>query len=462
MLFGVLPSGFFRPLSSANATFYARVLGALLSGPYAAASTGSASREDILRLIGQLIVDIQSAPSEDDKANTSESDARRYVYRTLLDAGWLEEVREGWRRLVEMPPVVMRFGGFLLETLPRLEDEASVGRSMAAVDSLLASAERDPSRFGHALLEADRIAQELVTNMRSAHLRARSFSRSIFLGASEEEVIRGFFDGFVRSLHLRDYKEMTNLATHPWRLRHNILDRLDRIKEDGVSLLPMQNTFVDAGIATSERHARILIEGALHGLARALDTVQDIRSNIEQLKIATERRFETSLRYRTGSGTTALIAHVLSLPIEKLDSYETRLLDLPEFFGPSVLKLPEGRRPPISSKPTPRREVDPRILAWHAEMHRYAESLNPSRETVAVQALKLLEQCDKEELEGADVTCNTLPEAILMSALLEMSVAAEIEGQGQLLEGLWVSPSPKAIQNPWLKSRTGFRLKRAA
>jgi len=461
MLFGCLSPRIFRPLSGTKTgPFYARVLSSLLKGPFAAEGEGVATREEILRLIGQVLSE-DALPDEGDGRDLSGPEARRYAYNVILDAGWIEEGREGWKRVVEMPPMIMRLGGFLIDVLPKSEDEASIGRSVAAVDSLLSSAEREPARFGHALLEADRIGAEIVTNMRGAHLRARAFSRSLFSVSSDEEVIRGFFEQFVRQLHLRDYREMTSLATHPWRLRNSLLDRLDRLREGGETVQIMTRAMVESGLADSEHSARVLIEGALHNLARALDTAQEIRDRIEKTKLATERRFETSLRYRTPQGTTALISYVLSLPIEMVATPEWRRTQLPVYAGGHTLRLPEGRRSTISSQATVRRTLDPRIIAWQTAMHKYAESLNPSQETLLDKVHGLLASIPKSEIEGADITCDSLSQAILLAALLELSSAAKLGQKIELAPGLLLEASNRPVHNDWLQSREGFRLVRS-
>jgi hypothetical protein len=462
MLFGCLNPRVFRPLSgSKTGAFYARVLSSLLKGPFAAEGEGVATREEILRLIGQVLLE-DALPDEGDGRDLSGPEARRYAYNVILEAGWIEEGREGWKRVVEMPPIIMRLGGFLIDALPKSEDEASIGRSVAAVDSLLSSAEREPARFGHALLEADRIGTEIVTNMRGAHLRARAFSRSLFSVNSEEEVIRGFFENFVRHLHLRDYREMTSLATHPWRLRNSILDRLDRLREGGQTVQIMTRAMVESGLADSERAARAMIEGALHNLARALDTAQEIRDRIEKTKLATERRFETSLRYRTPQGTTALISYVLSLPLEKVSNPEWRWTQFPVYAGPHTLRLPERRRSLIQSQATTKRILDPRIIAWQSAMHKYAESLNPTQETLADKAHSLLSCVSMSEIEGADITCESLSQAILLAALLELSSAAKLGQKFELAPGLLLEASDRPVHNEWLQSREGFRLVRSA
>ena len=461
MLFGCLSPRVFRPLSGTKTgAFYARLLSSLLKGPFSAEGEGVATREEILRLIGQVLLE-DALPDEGDGRDLSGPEARRYAYNVILDAGWLEEGRDGWKRVLEMPPVIMRLGGFLVDSLPRSEEEASIGRSVAAVDSLLSSAEREPARFGHALLEADRIGAEIVTNMRSAHLRARAFSRSIFSVSTEEEVIRGFFEQFVQHLHLRDYREMTSLATHPWRLRNSILERLDHLREGGETVQIMTNAMVESGLATSERGARGMIEGALHNLARALDTAQEIRDRIERTKLATERRFETSLRYRTPQGTTALISHVLSLPIEKIETPEWRWTQLPVYAGAQTLRLPEARRSTIQSQATVRRALDPRIIAWQSAMHKYAESLNPSQETLADKVSALLSGTSLPKIEGSEIPCNTLSDAILLAALLEMSSSSKLGQTIELAPGIFLETSDRPVQNEWLQSREGFRLMRS-
>src|SRR3954452_20481140 len=203
-LFDQLPDRIFRPLASENRRFYAALLMHLYEHSFD--SAGDTPRvTDLVAEIGDFI-ERRAAPdaayvAEADQAEAAirslalreakGQDSRRYeAYHYLKDCGWLIELRDRYRKLVDLSPE----GRLLLRELHRIAsgDRRSYGGIVLNVLGNLDQAINHPDERSEKLRNAWQFAREFVQHLRTLSAQMRRVEDRIL----EEEGLGNFFRAF--------------------------------------------------------------------------------------------------------------------------------------------------------------------------------------------------------------------------------------------------------------------------
>ena len=172
MLFNKLPDEIFKPLAGANRYLFEEILLFLfryfsdedLTNEAVFPRRGHVVREieELLERKGRLLqLFDEEGDAEEDFSNPGL--AARYIYKRLVDTGWLEEEEDGYHTNVLMPP----HASLLLEALEGVahSEKKNYGSTIASIHLQLEAIANQPAANAHAFIEVVRAARDFTRHL---------------------------------------------------------------------------------------------------------------------------------------------------------------------------------------------------------------------------------------------------------------------------------------------------------
>jgi hypothetical protein len=458
MIFTHLPDDVFSLLSGKAKYLYAEVLLDLFDHFYAdEAAITPPERADLIHRISifadrhqEVVVDSAEDVGGENGTELRMAEYPNQIYYRLRECGWLDEIRDGYRVIVDMPPEIL----LLLAALQRIRSGA--GRNYTgAVTSILASVDdalKYPRDRGAALAEAARQTKDLIHHLRAMTASLRRLEERVVRQPDPATVFRRFFEDFVGDFIVDQYK---TLLTHnnPWRHRSDIIRCTEELLEDGEKIEILSDVFQKTENLPSTEDGRKRVFACLQSIRAAFDGIDPLRETIDQFKSKVERRVVNTVRYMERidrEDVNRLVAGISKISSMEKDDHAPApmAIDLiPDFKPIGDAFLAKPRKKIVRKKPGTRTRavVDPAIRLRKEAKLAFQRSLRPTPEKV--QAFLSRETDKSGRTNGHAMSIRDLDDFIAFDALRRLSSRPElaealgikvVPQDGALIEGDWI------------------------
>lgn len=401
MLFNKLPDDIFLPLSGQNRRIYEVVLLELadlffdedLIDPFIPRDLVRSTIENAVVRYGIRRWSAEEGENDADIPVSSAEYTNR-IYRRLVQTGWLEEEQRIYRTHVLMSPAI----SYLLRTLTTIArlEKRSYGGAVLNVLSSLESAIADPEGRGITLAEAAQTAADFSAHLTDMLLGLRELKINLADSTTPQEIVRGFFDRFVKHILVSDYKTLKT-RNNPFRFRRKILAMMRDLQFDNLKLEQLAHHYqLQFELEPEEAQARV--QQHINRIIRIFESVDQRLAAIDGFRYQLEKRVADTVRYM--DKTTPGMAARLSRLIAELGRREAALIppvdSLEEvgFISPSSLRSPVRRRVEAKPRIITQAEIDPRVL----ELRQLFKEWKARREVKVERIEAYLE----EQLAGRD------------------------------------------------------------
>jgi hypothetical protein len=308
MLFKKLPDDIFKPLAGANRKHFEEILLYLFdyfSGDHAGFEDAFPRRPAVKAVITELLarkgrmvkisneegVDEDSGKSVD--RNCTPEQAAEYIYRRLLESGWLEEEQDGYNFNVLMPP----HANLLLEALVSVanSDRKNYGSTVASINLQLEQISNRPEHYAQAFIEVVRAARDFTRHLQNIIAGLRGYQDAITRQQSPVKALMTFFDDFVETLLISDYKSL-QYEDNPFRHRANVYKHLQFIEHDPKVMAALIKVYQDDK-KLSEVNAREKVLADLYFIAKVFHSVDRRLDAIDIYRRRLESRMAEIVRY---------------------------------------------------------------------------------------------------------------------------------------------------------------------
>lgn len=373
MLFGKLPDDIFRPLAGPNRNIFEKVLKRLhrLFFDDDNPDSDAPRREIILHEIYQVLaIEEALALKDEDGDSGAVYDtiplAADYIYRRLVNTGWLEIEEDGYYiNIVPNPNARL-----LLEALIGIEahEKKSYGRTVISILSHIESAINAPKERGIVFLDAVSQTREFSNHLRGILYNLKEVQDLLAKTKDPKEVLASFFEEFVENILIADYKTL-NSADNPFRFRSRIINLLQQAEHLDMIFNPLFEAYASHfGIAEAEAAARLRRD--IDYISRVFRSVDRRLEKIDSFRFRLENRVAESVRFidRTMPGMSNRLASLLSSLGSALEDEN----DVPQIPGPLLssqtrnlspfsLYAPPGRKERPSVQVLKPRAVNPEV-----------------------------------------------------------------------------------------------------
>jgi hypothetical protein len=463
-LFSTLPDKIFRPLAAANRHFHAALLFHLYDHTFGA--VGDTPRKaDVIGEIGDFIesyvarngqVSMEDAEiaAERRRALLREAqgqDPRRHeAFAYLVETGWLIEMRDRFRKLVDLSPE----GRLLLREFQRIAsgDTRSYGGAVLNVLGALDTAIAHPDERSEAIHNAWQFSRDFSQHLRTVAARMRRVEEHVLKQEGLRDVFRAFFDDFVSAYLIADYKTLYT-RNNPFRFRHQILERVRAVAADAPLMARLSAATVREGRAKDEAAATAEIAGQLEDVFRVFDGIDRQLDVIAETQSRVEKRIHTIVRYmdrhdgglidRVTRAIRALGAADLAMedPVEP-DPY---LVHLDPLLGGDTLNTRKARRKDIARTRVQDVRPDPALVAFHEAKLAYARRVTVTPQRVVAFVEDLL--ADRAAIRGSDIAVETIDDFIVFQRLRELPHLFD----GLLARRYRVETLSAQAENDWIR-----------
>lgn len=416
--FGPLHSGHFKLFSTSSASLFAdliihldKVLFAFSVDPIGKKAAQAAVKEFCDQRTWVSISD------EDDSVNDLPHIA---IYNRLVHCGWLMEMPDGMRTVVDMDGAARLLLSALLDIKSgRLR---SFGGEVLQVKTLLESVADNPSEKSQNVRSAGNLARAFMGHLRSIASAMRTFEQQIKLRTQQELIFEAYFELFDGEELVADFKKLRS-ANNPYRFRHDLVTLADRLSADRNFLNICAKGWVKEGLVTDGMGVDDEVAADLINIVQVFNAVDQHIALIESTNIRIERRIANIVRFtdRVGSDRTAIFMEAVRLL--GADGQEagreipvtSPFLDTPPPIDSASLyrarKKPQRTDPVVAKRPPP----DPAFKAYRDAQVAYSELSRVTPEKVVEYLDRILSDCD--HLRGSDINLNTLQDFFIFERL---------------------------------------------
>ena len=314
MLFGKLPDDIFRPLSGANRHIFEKVLKHLhrLFFDEDNPESDAPRKEVVLSDIHQVLI-MEDSLSLTDEENgfvlKTLAQAADYIYRRLLNTGWLEIEDDGYNTNIIFNPNA----SLLLDAILSIEHrkKQSYGRVVTSILVHLSAAVEFPKEQGIVFLDAVAKTREFSNHLRTILYSLKEVQDKLVAIKDPRLVLEGFFELFVENILIADYKTL-NSDDNPFRFRFDIREKLRQAVHDQNVKKYLIGQYEDHyECSTSEAEMRFIrdadfIDKVFRSVDRRLDSIDSFRFKLEGRVAETVRFID-----RTAPGTTTRLRNIL-------------------------------------------------------------------------------------------------------------------------------------------------------
>ena len=352
-IFERLPKAIFKPLGSKRNRLYWRVLERLhvkLFEEDVDVSEHGHTRQEVTRVIDSVIESFPSLwlPDDEELSDTdpspSANDRANRVYKRLLNCGWLQEERRGYHAFISMPHNVSQLMSSLLEIAEGrpLVMTGKLKSMRAAIQEVVA----DPSSHADTLIELAKEATRFSRHLNGIRGSIKCLYDRIQGNIQAKEVIRTFFDNFLKEIFIRDYVTIKT-SNNPLALRDFLLDKVD----SGLKYNPENYRKLLTGYRNiySESESERNLKGDLSRLESVFSNIDAQLDAIDSMKVRYERRVDAVIDYarRSPRQTGRIIQQVITALATHADRKSIAEVPMPWVTGEShgEVRLPKPKLP---------------------------------------------------------------------------------------------------------------------
>lgn len=462
-LFAILPEDIFRPLAATNRRFYAALLMHLYKHTFDTAGD-TPRRGDVIGEIGDFIdrlkpdtaFDVEADDGAPDSRTAAAREARegqdrrRYqAYHVLRDTGWLVEIRDRYRKLVELTPEAR----MLLRELHRMVtgDTRSYGGEVLNVLSNLEAAIEHPDDRSETLRNAWNFSRDFGQHIRSLGARMRMAEDLLAKQNAFGDLLRAVFDDFIEKHAISDYKTLTT-KHNPFRFRLKITARVEQIEADTLLVSRLVAAYVREGRAADAAAAEEAIRTALREIHDTFRTIDQRLDIINESQRRVERRLHTAVQYmdRDEGGrlerALRLLKAVCAVPVapnERLD-IPTMIVGHDPLVGGDSLFLVRANNRELQRTRARSAAPDPAVLLFEQAKEEYARRMTVTPTRVREFIEKALG--DRGRVLGSEIEVSTVDDFIVFQRVRE----AEYMFDGYLSAWYRVDRLGDYVENKWM------------
>lgn len=464
MLFKRLPDEIFKPLAGPNRYLFEEILHALYRYfsdeeltnqaifPRRLAVKGEI--EELLARKGRLL----HLTPEDDSAGESYNDTppriADYMYRRLVQTGWLEEEDEGYNTNVLMPP----HANLLLEALEGVAnaEKKNYGGTVASINLQLGVIANCPGENAYAFVEVVRAAKDFTRHLQNILTGLRGFQEIIAQQRDPRLTMATFFDDFVENLLISDYKSLQG-EDNPFRHRHKVHEYLLHIECNEKIMDALGKVYQEDKKLDPEK-ARERVLGDLRFIARVFKSVDRRLNAIDMYRARLESRVAEMVRYLDKS-VPDLSSRALELleTLGQASSHPTPE-DLPPLpaphrwlslavVGPRSFRKAQKRRKPQYIELPAKKEISEEAKQLRKLVKQYLDrrSMTPAKITAFIDR----QMGEKKTMTAADFKIETIEDlmAFLFTPHMNPSGSPKISGQAQF----FIRKTGSMIENEWME-----------
>lgn len=469
MLFSKIPDTIFRPLASSNRFFYADLLLHLYDKAFD--SVGETPRvSDLQNEIGDFIerhIRAGGTLTDDDGIGDSRAalkeakgqDTRRfYTYNVLRDCGWLIEIKDRYRKLVDLSPE----GRLLLRELHRIAtgDNRSYGGAVLNVLNNLENALEEPDTRSESLRNAWRFSRDFIQHLRTLSAQMRRIEEKIIQQDGTRNFFRAFFNDYIAKYVITDFNTL-HTKNNPFRMRSTILVKAREIEESVVRISRLAQGYVREQRAANEQEAEEVIRRELAEIYHTFDNIDRHLDIIDETNARIERRVHTVIRYmdRDNSGmldsaTRALAAlGTADVELERDVPIPPRLLILERPLGLDNLFV--SRAPKSTIGKTRYRETppDPAVVAFEKAKEEFARRMTISPTRIEAFLDRVME--GRDQIDATDIVIDNIDDFVVFQRLREVDLMFD----GLLARKYRVDRSHELVANDWVEF-SNFKIQR--
>lgn len=303
MLFNRLPDEIFKPLAGPNRYLFEEILLALFRYFSDEELTNQAifprrlmvkgEIEEFLARKDRLVPITNEEDAAGEPVSSTPPQAAEYIYRRLVQTGWLEEEIEGYNVNVLMPP----HANLLLEAFEGVAnaEKKNYGGTVASIYLQLEAIVNFPDNNAQAFVEVVRSAKDFTRHLQNILTGLRGFQDTISKQRDPRLAMATFFDDFVENLLISDYKSL-QAENNPFRHRHKVQEYLLHIEYDQKTITALSKVYADdKKLNPVKARERVLQD--LHFIGRVFKSVDRRLRAIDMYRARLESRVAEMVRY---------------------------------------------------------------------------------------------------------------------------------------------------------------------
>lgn len=450
-----VPDKIFQPLAAPNRRFYASLLVSLYEHTFSGMADAP-RKADVLAELGDFADAYAGDGGHGADSSPSGADTKRYdAYAYLVDTGWLVEIKDKYRKLVDLTPE----GRILLNELVRIAsgDTRSYGGAVLNVLGSLENAVAFPDERSEAVASAWQFARDFTHHLRTVSAQMRQMEERILGQAKLGSLFKAFFEDFVTRHLISDYKTLYT-KNNPFRFRYTVLERIREIEADGALIGRLADAFVREGRApdyvTADQSIRSHLSDifqVFEGVDRQLDVIADTQARLE-------KRIHTIVRYmdRTDGGLedklTEAIKRVAATPEGPASVLDMNhgIVHFEPPVGDNLLYAERRRRREIDRSRFHHNEPDPAFKAFQNAKEKYSRlvTVTPDRMREYVEHLfDAANRRGEDAVRGSAISVDDVGEFVAFQRLRELAYMFD----GYLSERYEVVHLSSYAENDWLR-----------
>lgn len=447
-IFPPIHQGHFRLFATGNGAFYAELVEHLEATLFAM-SAEVVRRKTAQAAIREFVLEREWRQSFASEEETGSQPIHQAIYARLVDCGWLTEIQDGLRLIVDFDSNARLLLNALIDI--REGRVRSFGGEVLQVYTLFSSAVEEPDRKSLNALSAGKLARNFMANLRAITGGLRTIEQEVRNQGSPREMMNVFFETYDSNRLVSDFKRLRS-HNNPFRFRHDLIEEAERLANDAPLLERMAAGLVRDGHAGDADHAVVLIQAELTVIVEVFRAVDTHVAMIEQTNRRIERRIRNVALFldRMGTDETGVMLEAARcLAARGAGRTETVPLDLPFIDAPppvDAASLFRARARP--KKPPPvrvrRRERDLAEILSDQAREAYAARVHVTAE----RARSFLESKlgEHDRLRGSEIPIADLDEFFVFERLPFLA-----EHVRKALPEFAIRPIPEArVANDWI------------
>ena len=395
-LFNKLPENIFKPLALSRRRLNWHILLRLHDRFFESELHESEYGHPKSDIVSLIQLEIESHPTlwvldegDDSEPDTSANVRANQLCNKLIEWGWLHEERHAYQPWLSMPNSSANLLGSLIEICEGrpLVVTGNLKKMRISIDAVI----NDPSGQADTMHELTKDAVRFSRHLNSIRGSIKELYDKIHGQHLASDVIRDFFDDFIRQILIKDYATIKT-SDHPLHLRSYLLDAVNLHLRSPSS---MQQLLGGYQALFEGAEASVILHQDLHRLETVFYNIEQQIEAIDTMKGRYERRVDAVIDYarRSPPQTSTFLRGLIETSAEALSAGLRADQPIPfPLTSPepqSDLRLYQPRKPRTPPQPAlvKTREVDVEVK-WRIRQERLA------RQATEVKEARLIEMVD--------------------------------------------------------------------
>ena len=459
MLFKKLPDEIFKPLAGPNRYLFEEILLALFryfsdeeltnQAIFPRRLTVKGEIEELLARKGRLLHIVQEDDTVGESFSDSPGPAADYIYKRLVQTGWLEEETEGYNVNVLMPP----HSNLLLEALEGVAnaEKKNYGGTVASINLQLEAIVNFPGENAQAFVEVVRSTRDFTRHLQNILTGLRGFQDIISKQRDPRLAMATFFDDFVENLLISDYKSL-QAENNPFRHRHKVKQHLINIQYNEKIMEALAKVYAEDKKLDAEKAKDRTLQDLLF-IGRVFNSVDQRLRAIDKFRARLESRVAEMVRYLDRS-VPGLSSRALALlesvgQMSAASTPEDILLPSPHRWfsiatiGPRSFRKVQKRREPQYIKLAAKKEISEGAKRLRKQVRQYLSrrAMTPAKITAYLGQ----QMGEKQTMTAADFKIETVED------LVAFVFAPHMKRSGPGAAQFIVRKTGGMIENEWME-----------